>query len=130
MYCSAVYLSANPLKPQDRKGSFMTLPAGKVPGYKNVIKKGLVFITTSMLAQYQQGRHVLFEWWGKPHYSEENHHKLVWYRQNGVDITRQRCKAIGLPVGMGIPNRQAAQWRGPTRTNQRVHRIIHCLSIS
>ena len=44
-----------PSSHKDRKGSFTTRPTGKVPGYKNVIKKGLLFTATSMLAQYQQG---------------------------------------------------------------------------
>ena len=54
----------------------------------------------------------------------ENHRKLLWNGQNCVDITKQKCKAIGLPVGIGIPNRQAVRGRGPTKTTQRVHCII------
>ena len=101
-YFSAIYLSAHPFKPQDRKGSFTTRPAGKVPVYKKNDKKSLLYTITSMLAQYQLGGHVLFEWWGKPEYQEENHRKLVGNRQNLVDVTKKRCKATGLPVGMGI----------------------------
>ena len=66
---------------KDRKGSFTTRPTGKVPGYNNVIKKGLLFTATSMLAQYQQGGHGLFRWWGKPESLEKNHRKLVRNRQ-------------------------------------------------
>ena len=51
-YCSADHLSAHPFKPQDRKGSFTTCPTGNVPGSKKCDLKGLLFTTTSMLAQY------------------------------------------------------------------------------
>ena len=41
-YCSTIYLSAHSLQPQDRKGIFTTRPASKVPGFKKVIKEGLL----------------------------------------------------------------------------------------
>ena len=66
-----------PSSHKDRKGSFTTRPTGKVPGYKNVIKKGLLFTATSMLAQYQQGGRGLFRWWGKPESLEKNHRKFL-----------------------------------------------------
>ena len=73
--------------------------------------KRAYYTTTSLLEQYQQGGCSLFEWWGKPEYPEKNHCKLVQNRQNRVNITKQSFKAIGLPVGMGNPNRQATQGR-------------------
>ena len=59
-----------------------------------------------MLAEYQQGDCGLFEWLGKPESPEKKHYKIVWNRQNGLDI--------GLPDGMGVPNRQATQVDGST----------------
>ena len=70
-----------PSSHKDRKGSFTTRPTGKVPGYKNVLKKGLLFTATSMLAQYQQGGRGLYRWWGKQESLEKNHRKLVRNRQ-------------------------------------------------
>ena len=62
-----------------------------------------------MLAQYQQGGRGLFGWLKKPECSEENHCNLVRNKQNHVDITMCKCRYIGLPDGMGVPNRQAVQ---------------------
>ena len=39
---------------------------------------------------------------------------------NRVDITKHKCRDIGLPDGMGVPNRQAAQGDGSTGTTLRV----------
>ena len=71
-----------------------------------------------MLAQYQQGGRGRFRWWGKP---EKTHRKLVWNRKNRVDITKHKCRDIGLPDGMGVPYRQAAQGDGSTRTTLSGH---------
>ena len=52
---------------------------------------------------------------------EKNHGKLVRNRQNREDITKQKCRDIGLPVGMGVPYRQAAQGDGSTGTTLSDH---------
>ena len=51
---------------------------------------------------------------------EKNHRKLVRNRQNRVDITKHKCRDKGLPDGMGVPNRQAAQGDGPQELPFRV----------
>ena len=60
-----------------------------------------------MLTQYQQGGRVMFGWWVKP-----NYYKLVWNRQNHVDMTKHKRRDIGRPDGMGVPNRQDVIWLG------------------
>ena len=43
---------------------------------------------------------------------------------NRVDITKHKCRNIGLPDGMGVPNRQAAQGDGSTGTTLSGHCAI------
>ena len=76
-----------------------------------------------MLAQYQQGGRGLFRWWGKPESLEKNHQACT-EQANRVDITRHKCRDIGLPDGMGVPNRQATQGDGSTKTTLSVHCAI------
>ena len=52
---------------------------------------------------------------------EKNHRKLVRNRQNRVDITKHKCRDIGLPDGIGEANRQAAQGDGSTGTTLSGH---------
>ena len=54
----------------------------------------------------------------------QKHSKLVWNRQNRDEMTKHKRRDIGLPVGMGVPNRQAAQrgWVNGTRN--------HCKPVS
>ena len=79
----------------------MTRPTGNVPGSKKCDKKGLLITTTRCCA--------LFGWWGKLGCPEENGRKHVPNRHNHVDITKHKCRDIGLPDWMGVPNRQASQ---------------------
>ena len=43
---------------------------------------------------------------------------------NRVDITKHKCRDIGLPDGMGVPIRQAAQGDGSTGTTLSGHCAI------
>ena len=72
---------------------------------------------------YQQGGHGLSRWCGKPERPEKNHRKLVQKRQNGVDITKHKCRDIGLPDRMGVPNRQGAQGDGSMGTTLLGHSV-------
>ena len=43
---------------------------------------------------------------------------------NCVDITKHKCRDIGLPDGMGVPNTQAAKGDGSTGTTLSGHCAI------
>ena len=43
---------------------------------------------------------------------------------NRLDITKHKCRDIGLPDGMGVPNRQAGQGDGYTGTTLSGHCAI------
>ena len=60
-----------------------------------------------MLTQYQEGGRGLFRWWGKSE-SLEKTPQACTEQANRVDITKHKCRDIGLPDGMGVPNRQVA----------------------
>ena len=75
-----------------------------------------------MLAQYQQGSRGLFGWWGKPlREPGEKPPQACTEQANRVDITKHKCRDIGLPDGMGVPNRQADQGDGSTGTTLSGH---------
>ena len=82
-----------------------------------------------MLAQYQQGCRGLFGWWGKPGgVHGEKPPQSCTEQANHVDIAKHKCRDIGLPDGMGIPNRQAAQeGMGQRELSFRVRCIIQWL---
>ena len=85
----------------------------------------LLFTTTSMLTQCQQGGRGLFGWWGKRGCPYKNHRKLVRNRHNRVDMTKHKCRDIGVPDVMGVPNRQAVQrGMGQRELTFQVHCII------
>ena len=71
-----------------------------------------------MLAQYQQGGRGLFRWWEKQESLEKKNPQACTEQANRVDITKHKCRDIGLPDGMGVPNRQAAQGDGSTGTTR------------
>ena len=100
----------------DRKGSFTTRPTGNVPGYKNVIKSA--YYLQQPACWHNTSKAVLACLGGGENLRapEKNHRNLVRDRQNRVDIAEHTCRDIGLPNGMGVPNRQAAQGDGSTRT--------------
>ena len=74
-----------------------------------------------MLEQYQQGGRGPLGGGENRQAPEKNHHKLVQNRLNHVDITKHKCRDIGLPDGMGVPNRQAPQEDGSTGTTLSDH---------
>ena len=100
-----------PSSHKDRKGSFTTRPTGKVPGYKNVIKRAYClqrpacWHNTSKAAVACLGV-------GKTREPGEKPPQACTEQANHVDITKHKCRDIGLPDGMGVPHRQAAQGGG------------------
>ena len=76
-----------------------------MPGYKNVIKSGVLFTLAGMLTQYQQGCRYLFGWWVKLE-CPKKHHKPVRY---SVDMTKHNGRDIGLPDVIVFSNRKVAQ---------------------
>ena len=92
---------------------------------ENVIKRAYYLQQPACWHKIQQGGCGLFGWWGKPECPEENHCKLVRNWQNRVDLTKHKCRDIGLPDGMGVLNRQAAQkGMGQRELPFQVHYII------
>ena len=71
-------------------------------------------------------RRGLFGWWGKPECLDKTHRKLVQNRKNRVDITKHKCRDIGLPDGMVVANIQAAQRGMGQRELSSMGTLYHC----
>ena len=81
---------------RDRKGSFTTRPTGNVDGFKNVIKRA--YCLQQPACWHNTSKAVVACLGGGENLRapEKNHCKLVRYRQNRVDITKHKCRDIGL----------------------------------
>ena len=112
-----------PSSHKDRKGSFTTRPTSKVPGYKNVIKRAFYlqhpacWHNTSKAAVACLGGGENQRAWKKPP-------QACTEQANRVDITKHKCRDIGLPDGMGVLNRQATEGDGSTGTTLSGHCTI------
>ena len=83
----------------------------------NNVKKGLT-IYNSQLAGTIPAR---LSWpvylVGKTREPREKIPQACMEQANCVDITKHKCRDIGLPAGVRVPNRQVAQGEGSTGTS-------------
>ena len=112
-----------PSSHKDRKGSFTTRPSGKVPGYKNVIKRAY-YLQQPACWHNTSKPIVACLGGGENQRACRKPLQACTEQANHVDIIKHKCRDIGLPDGLGVPNRQAAQGNGSTGTTLSGHRAI------
>ena len=101
----------------------MTRPTGKVPGYKNVITRAY-YLKNQHAGKIPARRLWSVSLMEKTREPGEKPSQACTEQATRADITKHKCRDIGLPDGMGAPNRQAAKGDPSTGTTVLGHCAI------